>query len=174
MPACCIKILLSHRLSNVTNNELEKLTVAKKVSKNVQSETLATKRQTTVLFKPQSLTWFSPDTAFVDAQHYTVKSVVQIQQNVAVFTVSRSLKRVKTVFEDSRLNSTVNHNETIYEDARENGIEPYPTGGRPFDVEGGYPPKSHDDCMPCELINDRLKENARRAFERLRKKVAAI
>ena len=66
------------------------------------------------------------------------------------------------------MNLTVHHNETIYKALRENGIEPYPSGGRPFDVEGGYPPKSHD-CMSCELINDRLKENARRAFERLRK-----
>ena len=44
----------------------------------------------------------------------------------------------------------------------------YRSGGHPFDVGGGYPPKSHD-CMPCDLINERLKENARRAFDRLRK-----
>ena len=64
--------------------------------------------------------------------------------------------------------TTVYHNNAIYEELRENGIEPYPSGGRPFDVEGGYPPDSHD-CMPCEMINDRLKENAQKTFERLRK-----
>ena len=57
-------------------------------------------------------------------------------------------------------------NDTIYAVLKENGIEPYPSGGRPFDVEGGYPPNSHD-CMPCELINDRLRENARKAFDRV-------
>ena len=116
------------------------------------------------------------DTAFIVSQHYASKSAVQIQrkfrrdrkQKVAFPTVSRWLKRVKTEFEESRLNSTVHHTEIIYEELRENGIEPYPSGGRPFDAEGGYPPKSHD-CMPCELINDRLKENARKSFERLRK-----
>ena len=63
--------------------------------------------------------------------------------------------------------TTVYHNPTIYEELRDNGIQPYPSGGRPFDVEGGYPPNSHD-CMPNELINDRLKANARNVFENLR------
>lgn len=42
-------------------------------------------------------------------------------------------------------------------------IEHYPSGGCPFDVEGEYPRNSHD-CMPNELIDDKLKENARVAF----------
>ena len=64
--------------------------------------------------------------------------------------------------------TTVYHNPTIYALLRDEGIEPYPSGGRPFDVEGGYPPNSHD-CMPNELINDKLKENARVSFQKLRK-----
>ena len=62
------------------------------------------------------------------------------KQKVAFSTVSRWLERVKTEIEESRLNSIVHHNETIYEELRENGIEPHPSGGRPFDAEAGYPP----------------------------------
>ena len=73
------------------------------------------------------------DTACIVSQHYVGKSAVQIQrkfrrdrkQKVAFSTVW--LKRVKTEFEKSRLNSTIHHNETIYEELRENGIEPYQT-----------------------------------------------
>ena len=50
----------------------------------------------------------------------------------------------------------------------DNGIEPYPSGDLAFDVGGGYPPNSHV-CMPCELISDRPKGNARKAFQKLMK-----
>ena len=55
------------------------------------------------------------------------------------------------------------YNEAIYKELRDNGIEPYPSKECPFDVEGAYPPNSHE-CMPRELINDHLKENSRNAF----------
>ena len=62
---------------------------------------------------------------------------------------------------------TVYHSSTIYDALKDAVIEPYPSVGRPFDVEGGYQPSSHD--MPIEFINDKLKENARVAFQKLRK-----
>ena len=62
---------------------------------------------------------------------------------------------------------TVYHSSTIYDALKDAAIEPYPSVGRPFDVEGGYQPSSHD--MPNEFINDKLKENARVAFQKLRK-----
>ena len=52
----------------------------------------------------------------------------------------------------------------ILKDAR---IEPYPSDERSFDVESGYLPNSHD--MPNEFISDKLKENARVAFQKVRK-----
>ena len=118
------------------------------------------------------------DKAFVVAEYYAGSSASQIQRkfkrdrnkSVSLPTVSRWLKRVKSDFVTtcSLQRKVGNHNDTIYKELRDNGIEPYPSGGRPFDVEGGYQPNSHD-CMPCELINDHLKENARKAFEKLRK-----
>ena len=49
----------------------------------------------------------------------------------------------------------------------------WPSAGYSFrkraDYEkGGYPPNSHD-CMPMELINDRVKEITRLNFEKVRK-----
>jgi hypothetical protein len=35
-------------------------------------------------------------------------------------------------------------------------------------VQGGYSPNSHN-CMPCELVNDRLKEIVRKSFDDLQK-----
>ena len=64
--------------------------------------------------------------------------------------------------------TTVYHNTKIYQTLEDAGIKAYPSGGRPFDVKGGYPPNSHD-CMPNELINDKLKEHSRVAFQKLRK-----
>ena len=57
--------------------------------------------------------------------------------------------------------TTVCYKETIYKEIRENDIVPYPSGGRTFDVKGGYPLNSQV-CMPCKLINGHLKENARK------------
>ena len=60
-----------------------------------------------------------------------------------------------------------NHNDAMWKELGENGIEPHSPGGGPLDVSGGYPPKIHD-CMPCEMIIDHTKKNARRAFKRLK------
>ena len=57
--------------------------------------------------------------------------------------------------------------EKIYNVLKDAGIEAYPSAGRPHDVQGGYPPNSHD-CIPVELINDRLKESSRKEFNLLR------
>ena len=62
--------------------------------------------------------------------------------------------------------TNVYHNDDIYDVLKEAGIDVYPSAGRPHNVEGGYPPNSHD-CMPIELINGRLKEKARKAFDKL-------
>ena len=62
--------------------------------------------------------------------------------------------------------TTVYHNKMIYKTLRDPGIEPYPSGIRPFDVEGGYTSNSHD-WVPNELINENLKENARVSFQKL-------
>ena len=97
-----------------------------------------------------------------DHQRMTQASMVDVVRDVIIPFMKRT--RSRTIIMDC---TTVYHNETIYEELRENGIEPYPSGGRPFDVEGGYPPNSHD-CMSCELTNDRVKKNAQKAFERLR------
>jgi len=64
--------------------------------------------------------------------------------------------------------TNVYHNERIYEMMKKAKIDVYPSAGRPHNVKGGYPPNSHD-CMPIELINDRLKQNSRKAFNKLRK-----
>ena len=64
--------------------------------------------------------------------------------------------------------TNVYHNDKIYDVLEEVGIDVYPSACRPHNVEGGYPPNSHD-CMPIELINGRLKEKARKAFDKLRK-----
>ena len=64
---------------------------------------------------------------------------------------------------------TVYHSSTIYDALKDAAIEPYPSVGRPFDVEGGYQPSSHD--MPNEFIKDNLKENARVAFRNREKLV---
>ena len=58
---------------------------------------------------------------------------------------------------------------TLICELQDNETETSPSGRRPFDVKGGHPRNSHD-CMPNELINHRLKENARKAFENLRKR----
>ena len=63
---------------------------------------------------------------------------------------------------------TVYHNTKVSDELKQNGIDVHPSGGSSFGVKGGYPPNSHD-CMPNELINDRLKENARKEFDKLRK-----
>ena len=69
--------------------------------------------------------------------------------------------------------TTFCHNQTIYKELRDIGIEPYPSRGHRSDVEGGYPPSSHD-CMPCELINDNfVEENARKEIQK-RRKIAEI
>ena len=65
--------------------------------------------------------------------------------------------------------TTVYHNKRIYDLLKENKIKPYPSAGVPFRTPNGYPPNSHD-MMPNELINDRLKENARLAFDKLPKR----
>ena len=132
------------------------------------------------------------DKAFIVSQYYAGKTAVEIQrkfkrdrkQTVALstdhqrMTQASMLDVVRDVVIPFMKSSgsqkkimdctTVYHNETIYKELRDNDIEPYPSGGRSFDVDGGYPPNSHD-CMPCELINDHLKENSRKAFEKLRK-----
>ena len=73
-------------------------------------------------------------------------------------------KSTKLVFDCT----TVYHNDAVYKLMKNAGIEVYESGGRPFDVEGGYPPNSHD-CMSNELINDRLKEICKKEFDKLRK-----
>ena len=64
--------------------------------------------------------------------------------------------------------TNVYHNDKIYEVMKKAEIDVYPSAGRPHNVKAGYPPNSHD-CMPIELINNRLKQNSRKAFDKLRK-----
>ena len=42
--------------------------------------------------------------------------------------------------------TNVYHNDKIYDVLEEAGIDVSPSAGRPHNVEGGYPPNTHD-CM---------------------------
>ena len=64
--------------------------------------------------------------------------------------------------------TNVYHNAKIYDVMKKAKIDVYPSAGRPHNVEAGYYPNSHD-CMPIELINNRLKQNSKKAFDNVRK-----
>lgn len=91
----------------------------------------------------------------------TQESMLKVCKSVLIPFMKKTRSK-KVIFDCT----TVYHNSRVYSLLRENGIEPYPSAGMPFRTEGGYPPNSHD-CMPNELINDRLKENVRKAFDKL-------
>jgi hypothetical protein len=60
--------------------------------------------------------------------------------------------------------TNVYHNDKLYGVLRDAGIEPIRSSGY-----GRYPPNSYD-CMPCELVNNRLKESVRESIQQIAEK----
>ena len=98
-----------------------------------------------------------------DHKRMTQTSMLDVCQQVLIPFMKRT-KSKKLVFDCTN----VYHNDDVYDVLRKAKIDVYPSAGRPHNVEGGYPPNSHD-CMPIEQINNRSKENSRKAFDKVRK-----
>jgi hypothetical protein len=69
--------------------------------------------------------------------------------------------------------TNVYHNDEVYGVLRDAGIQPIRSSGNGHRVKGGYPPNSHD-CMPCELVNDRLKENVQQQIAEKSKRMSSL